>query len=1583
MMANKRNLDRMDSLICSKIPRLENDPIGLSAGLCKPSPLPSYTHENPLKYTGSYLAYHLRNQDGTNLPVVWSQPRPYLQHMGNPTIQSQPSDASRLTSHLYQTEPEILSPAFQPSVNEKDKLDLVKDLMNVRSKWVTFVERQKSLRNGQNLPSVLCSSAVGKHNLMSPSCVNVAFPQPVYRNSVCCSGAGCSLENNSVDHFRRRGQETEWRMPPPVTSSCLVANNSQLMHNQQYGNPLLKNKSLHHESGNMQNGSVGRIAKEASRLPAMRSPLCQGYGPYNRNDLQDPRYSALSYENSNGNVPSHVNTPIHNLQEFQKVHPFAAPEGQQMQPPLYHDKLSPPKFPMPIQPKAIHSQNTISNQPNSGTYSLLPPPSYKAQVGACQYPVPGAGGRMPISNSTFAGQLSPGNPYPQPSESLGYPTRPQLSLQKSVSMTDPLFHPASQPTEFESQSPSRKQVSAPHQDLAHVKLPSPDMLQFRPSVVVDAQSDERGYNSLKSLYNQKYGGQQQLISKHSAFHPVRSGKHLKGTFAGSPADQRPKDIYMQEPIPNIHVSSNSDHGRSVFSKENENINKPVDGRLENSPSSYNISPTRKSTPKNYNISPTRKSTPKNYNISPTRRSPPKSYIISPTSQTSEIHFSPASPPASKVDKRATPPASPPMPVINNVFSLAPYKAYLEATGLFFSKCLKCQSDCDESLICLCSSENRTKNCSYAAVELDKHSPIRLPKAISELQSRDGELEKNNPSACFEPTNEKCTSGKEVFELDPNKHSPSRLSKVISELQAKKAELKKSYPPLCVESANEKGASEQDELNKIVSEKNSLDFQHQDINLSSNHSRQSHNCNTNCAGDHVDGKFGMDKMDADIALDLRINNKTQLVDATQQTVPVSCGLQEELKSTKETLNEKEGNHAESLSNAEKRESKGLSGEHGGKKTIVTTSIETNNMSNYHRLEMNKYKILRPAPPKAGETNPIQPSESITEINKFTSITRVDPLTLILRPLKLILPDVPKSMLSPVPEAKNPLCETWVSVPSNGQLTQSDTDTYGYFVHLHQSLCDMIAQSVAETSEEVLRVCMQDIEVQNDGKENPKLRSSLKSKYGSRNCEVLKMSKSREIWRNYGQVQSTMQKVLSRLETYLFTRACPFPHVIRAGAIFIPIYLVKEKLFSSLKGAMIDQVFQKHKIELRPTTLSEEKKLQSELQLQRCSSRLIKLLSLKQLPEIYQDLLNVLWHSRVKIRLGEQNDENMKETTITPNPADWSGNKNPQTHPSPTGETQTQNQTTAANTSYSEVKPDNGNAVVKPDIKLRKRRRKNKATPPSVNSDPVCTNSSDSSQSANKVKPSSVVHSEKTSCTEPVQEARTVQADKEPQPGPRKLRKRLQGLKMQGLRMKGLLEEKAFNKGNFEKKGSTLVVRLNRVAVNEDNKGIDVSHTVKIKDSQMPIKKKSNGALRPTRSTSKVLHLRGSIVRLKFQKPVQTAPCRNIVLKPIMSTRKPPSLTHARRRLDQKIIKPLRFRKCQGKEYPNLVGKRIRHLYEENDKSESWYKGVVVRVHEMHQNPLETVYEVKYDTEPDWQYYLELLQDYEKGWLRVDD
>lgn len=124
-----------------------------------------------------------------------------------------------------------------------------------------------------------------------------------------------------------------------------------------------------------------------------------------------------------------------------------------------------------------------------------------------------------------------------------------------------------------------------------------------------------------------------------------------------------------------------------------------------------------------------------------------------------------------------------------------------------------------------------------------------------------------------------------------------------------------------------------------------------------------------------------------------------------------------------------------------------------------------------------------------------------------------------------------------------------------------------------------------------------------------------------------------------------------------------------------------------------------------------------------------------------------------------------------------------------------------------------------------------------------------------------------------------------------------------------------------------------------------------------------ALRPRSSCSKRKHR--SLLKIKYC-PYLSA-CH--------------SAEHRRRWVLRSAVQ--RARRAMKIYYPDLVGKRIHHLYEEDDKSEVWYRGEVLRIHKAHPNPLKTVFEVRYDSEPGWKYYLELLIDYKKGWLKIED
>ncbi|KFP73462.1 Uncharacterized protein C15orf39, partial [Acanthisitta chloris] len=169
---------------------------------------------------------------------------------------------------------------------------------------------------------------------------------------------------------------------------------------------------------------------------------------------------------------------------------------------------------------------------------------------------------------------------------------------------------------------------------------------------------------------------------------------------------------------------------------------------------------------------------------------------------------------------------------------------------------------------------------------------------------------------------------------------------------------------------------------------------------------------------------------------------------------------------------------------------------------------------------------------------------------------------------------------------------------------------YFTSLHTCICDRISNSVYHCSPELLQQWLKKADPVEEPGET--LKSLAKAKKNFRTCGPQKLTKDKEIWLAFEDVSHLLTKLLHQLKSFMLS--CPFPHVVRAGTIFIPIHLVKNQLFPMLPRASIDQVLQKHKVELRPTTLSEERRLRS-MKLQGCSSRMLKLLALKQFPEIY--------------------------------------------------------------------------------------------------------------------------------------------------------------------------------------------------------------------------------------------------------------------------------------------------------------------------------------------------------------------------------
>ena len=230
--------------------------------------------------------------------------------------------------------------------------------------------------------------------------------------------------------------------------------------------------------------------------------------------------------------------------------------------------------------------------------------------------------------------------------------------------------------------------------------------------------------------------------------------------------------------------------------------------------------------------------------------------------------------------------------------------------------------------------------------------------------------------------------------------------------------------------------------------------------------------------------------------------------------------------------------------------------------------------------------------------------------------IPPHCLKLSTYKIVLRD-PKHSSPVQPPEKPPAQLTTDCTPK----TELQVPVRKHFLELHRSLCQLVSNSVSASSEQELRAWLSQLDLTEP--------SSPSTKVQKVSC--LLGAKSRELWHNE-EIRSALQKLLERLREYTAQEHCPFPHVMRTGAVFLPMLVVKELLFPTVQGSFIDQVLHEHKVELRPTTLSEEKIL-IQLHKRACSSRLRRLMSLKHLPDVYADVVNLLYYTCVCKHLGK--------------------------------------------------------------------------------------------------------------------------------------------------------------------------------------------------------------------------------------------------------------------------------------------------------------------------------------------------------------
>ncbi|XP_043933175.1 uncharacterized protein C15orf39 homolog [Protopterus annectens] len=1536
MMASKRQLDYVDTLAYTKVPRLEKETENmLSAHLYKPSLLARYSKESPLNYSGTYLTYPLNNLDSESpqLSTEWNPFAAYVQHTHNPVSQRVSLKQHPNSSFLYR--PDTLTPNqdFQHSVTEKGISSLIRNVKNVADNWGNFAEHQGLLKQHKPSTDVMNSGPTLKPDtantalqLQTSSHHKIAVPKPVYGNCICsesgCNSKSClSISNNpSV-----RSQKVAWNAPSSVAARPMFVSEVQQSINQHCGaTPALAKNTLcdrllqHTRGEGLHSKDSGRGTLACASLQYDKFAAVQVPSP-------ERGYSQL-HNGSPKNIPSPLVEP-HKL----SAHPVTV--GSQMMP---HKSLCQEKLPVSrhVIPSQMYTCPAGSPVPSKDCNNFSPMQSAGSR---------GLSLKEDPKLTAYLEQQRSQNHLMRSSDSCMY----QASLPLPSSMHVPVVEAGLQKKDSTLPNQSGYKLDLLLQPPGYT-FSSPEFPACRPLILYDTHSNLSVDCSVPKVQGgspTKNGGSAvQVNSSHSAFQPVHSERNMS---AGSDKqintlreELDARSRFFRQACTRSELPTVSEMECRKIKKQEVYI--PEVGKqsqiLEESHSKARHKQSDSVIPIIISDSPEKKE------INCEKRVKMMQPLLVSNSIASQLRVDCLSTDGKSVPlhhlegQKSYSPPSPPMPVINNVFSLAPYRSYLEKACLASSpKQTEQKADGECSAI-------RTRG----SVEIEKteYSPDRSSR-----------LPKDN---IIQTQETYCSK-------DCHSNSSKRMEKLWQE-----------------ESGTKAAQGTTNERNDTGEELHALNYSLKNVRSGVFHESCDMSAKTSS------GK--VTELDQDRILDLSLK---KTVDKTVKNIASmkGCSNQEENVMIKQT----EHNTACNDDKLEKPEKLDNLKEVHQSLPFINSPDKTNFQSSASFL-FKKFKILKSAAAKVAEIPPElkktiedprvelcaqenSPALKLTSgNNKFAVKQNIS------QGLKfsgtLVLPGIAAAvpLLPAISNSSAAHVESSTGLP--GSHTSEHKASSRSFLHMHQTLCSIVSKSVLQTSPDVLKDWLQKLEAETKTKARVKL---SKHKNGSDVLEAVDTTKGKDVWL-HGNVQSFLKNVLSQLDSYMFLKTCPFPHVIRAGTVFIPIYVVKQKLFPSIPAVQIDQVLQEYKVELRPTTLSEEKQL-TDLQLKSCPSKLKKLLSLKQLPVIYPDLLNLYWCDCAKNRLGKQS-----EHVVATGPF----SSDPESKPE------------AASKHLESIVEGNVNAVntiKQEEIRVKRKRGKRKSVAQSSqkSKEPLRFRSKLLCKGKTKDVSETV-----TSCdgTDVISKNEKLSqfCEKLPEVKPDNILK---------------AQSETDHKFALEKSSGSLVLKLKRVPVKSSVHRKRSTHDkqpapgIKLKlvnmmpqssegnfkcsydsedCSQLNLKvtqvtpkkkKKIHDNFRLTRSPSKVLHLRRSVVSIKFHRLHDRTQKATFCHTGVAAKRKA-TLLKPKFLLNRTLQHSSTSRECiPRKEYPELVGKQICHLYEENDKSESWYRGVVVRIHEKHPNPLKTVYEVRYDTEPEWLYYLELLQDYEKGWLKVDE
>ncbi|XP_034265456.1 uncharacterized protein C15orf39 homolog isoform X1 [Pantherophis guttatus] len=1381
-MAEKRILEAVSTMSYGKLPRLEMDPTHvLPVGLCRSSRLPDLPMEDHYSYKGSYFTFPLQCHEAPKTLTHWSAAENYSHCPA-----SAPGHSPRTEKATCQSEMEGLKARQRFPGSEK-----VNECI-ARERWASYVGHTGVIQQGwlQGYPAQQLPPAPA-------ACSTLAAPKPVYRSHAYGTDSGCPPKRAltfrmQMENYSKR---LEWSSPSSVLPTGAESHG--------YGTAGSK-KTLAAENSAVQlrQGSKEGAVHSAGFMPYHKSlEKCQR--TQNGSSL-DATYPSVS-QKSNLESPAGSNSRKHMwsrpppspLPPPPPLHPSSLLVNRQD---LAYQEQSPSCYPLGSYPLTSHEQMLLYHQ----SYVQAEKTNSVFALAACK------GFGSPSSRED--GQMFPGSYFQQTSHSY-YPGHlesylyqavgpPPLTPSEELHSSREHEHPqnATAKVDFTPKTPvsacAVPEKPAPACNPWRSRSGLPDWCESS-CVAREASTNSSGLQAFPSI------------------HPVDRLSHSYNRVEKTEENGCKKDLFPPEKVTEEKEESSKTHKK--FSLTYESRKRSITPH-KNEPGSCIMIPDSPIVSHNPYSKP---ALPKNVLKTPNIQSTPHG------------HWSPEDQPKGLHERREGPlTSSPPMPVINNVFSLAPYQAYLEGSAdlVELDTAKRCQAE--ESL-----PKGRSKSVENGFV----------PWTGSQRST--GECRLDLPREEGFPRNTVMKSG----DADVNKNSlPTGQGggDYAGPWESFKAKLLNPTDPASCQPSS--ASHSKDRVERLTQEDHVLDL-----------------------------SFKTEDLVAERPDLPQLPKKAEAPDAG--------GPKIQGEEVKEKAADSQGSKA------------------NGETSVLPINSDSRGNRHFHSSAaflFKKFKILKAhaaeaasggvkdvSPPKRTDTQVNQPNSPLVGPSLPQSVTpSSETLILQIKCLNAQLPNA-STLLSPsVPPGSSPaLREIQVLDPATEKLLgQQKYSPRQYFTVVHTCVCTIISGVVSTSSPDQLKEWLEMAEPTVELQE--KTVSSTKPKNGSKVSEGPKLSKGKEIWLAFKGVEVLIKKLQSQLEIFLLYNKCPFPHVMRAGATFIPIHVVKEELFPNLPGVLVDHVLQDHKVELRPTTLSEEKALR-DLDLKSCTSRMLKLLALKQLPDIYLDLLTLHWHECVKEQL-EDPAKSIPNREVEALGTDATTESLDQDFPEKSTKGKTCGLAACFGTTslhYETIQPEDKEKTL-------------------------------------------------ARCSSPSLQRGCV----------------LKGRKV-------LPKEDAA----LETKGLTLCPGARRPS-HKQPRTLELKLTAKV-------------ARRTTRA-SKILHLRKSVVHIQFQNALQDIQGPQILGPSGKGKKVPPPLLLKRfkhRRHSRAKVSSL------PSEYPELVGKRIRHLYEEKDKTEAWYQGVVLRVHKPHKNPLKTVYEVKYDSEPEWQYYLEILQDYKNGWVELDE